>query len=130
MISCVDGSFAYSQGLMKQSIKVLLFLKFSKIFKGLLLEMKNWFKIVYFPQYAKKRFKKAFKIIFDIYLIFRIYLIFNSKTKKFCEVTFWHFLTLKCQNLTKMSKNVKMSKCFWELPLSIDFGEKREFFLT
>ena len=48
----------------------------------------------------------------------RIYLIFNSKNKNFCEVTFWHFLTFKCQNLTKMSKCQKMSKCFWELPLS------------
>ena len=66
------------------------------------------------------------EVYFDILTIFdifwqnnnRIYLIFNSKTKKFCEVKFWHFLTFKCQNLTKMSKNVKMSKCFWELPLS------------
>ena len=44
-----------------------------------------------------------------------IYLVYNCKIKNFCEVSFWHFLTLKCQNLTKMSKfdkNVKIwQKC-------------------
>ena len=47
-----------------------------------------------------------------------INLVYNCKIKNVCEVSFWHFLTFKCQNLTKMSKCQKMSKCFCELPLS------------